>query len=277
MPPVFSDDEISEVEETQQAIESRTKSKPKTPDIKGKGKAIEYNGVDDATDFEAIRGDYAEEVEDEEDEEELEEEELGDDEYIVEKILGHLINEDGELRFKVKWLGFDKKSDQTWEPEENLINTSILGEYYESVGGRAAVLSGEKPKKKRGRVSTSSVAAESSTNGKRRKTAPKSETPSASVTNEDFKPPSGSWEDAVQGIDACEGTGGTIHVYLHWATGNKTRHPLEQVYKRCPQKMLKFYEAHLSFTPATHATEAATNVVLESSKRGRGRPKKKQV
>lgn len=29
--------------------------------------------------------------------------------------------QDGILRFEVKWEGYDKKSDRTWEPEENLL------------------------------------------------------------------------------------------------------------------------------------------------------------
>ena len=35
--------------------------------------------------------------------------------------MDHLIDEaSGELRFEVKWEGYEKKSDRTWEPEENL-------------------------------------------------------------------------------------------------------------------------------------------------------------
>ena len=26
----------------------------------------------------------------------------------------------GTIRYEVKWLGYEKKSDRTWEPEENL-------------------------------------------------------------------------------------------------------------------------------------------------------------
>lgn len=38
-------------------------------------------------------------------------------------------------------------------------------------------------------------------------------------------------------IDACEGNGGAIVVYLTWKGGEKSQHPLHQVYKRCPQKV----------------------------------------
>jgi chromobox protein 1 len=53
----------------------------------------------------------------------------------------------------------------------------------------------------------------------------------------DFKPPTGSWEDAVEKIDTCEREGGTVQIYLTWKGGQKTRHPAEQIYKRCPQKV----------------------------------------
>jgi chromobox protein 1 len=39
----------------------------------------------------------------------------------VEKILNHLVDdEEGTIKYEVKWAGFEKKSDRTWEPEENL-------------------------------------------------------------------------------------------------------------------------------------------------------------
>ena len=51
----------------------------------------------------------------------------------------------------------------------------------------------------------------------------------------DFKPPTGSWEDDVQQIDACEERDGTVSVYLTWKGGQKTQHTRNQVYNRCPQ------------------------------------------
>lgn len=98
--------------------------------------------------------------------------------------------------------------------------------------------------------------------GRKNGTHPASSTPPASAKSAEFKPPSGNWEEEVVGIDACEGTEGNIVVYLTWKGGEKSQHPLHQVYKRCPQKvgltmleeyhanriqMLKFYENHLVF------------------------------
>lgn len=137
----------------------------------------------------------------------------------------------------MKWEGFEKKSDRTWETEENLETADkILAEYLDKVGGKEAILeayaakknkSGEK--KKRGRASTG---VEPNKRGRKANGAAVPVT-----TNIEFKPPSGTWEEDVVMIDACEGTEGKVNVYLTWKSGHKTQHPLAQVYKRCPQKV----------------------------------------
>ncbi len=73
-----------------------------------------------------------------EDEDEGEDDDEGEV-YVVEKILSHMMNQvrtpmavlargrgltgkqDGEPLFEVKWEGYEKKSDRTWEPEEHLM------------------------------------------------------------------------------------------------------------------------------------------------------------
>lgn len=40
--------------------------------------------------------------------------------YTVEKILTHQFNDDGKILFQIKWEGYEKLADRTWEPEENL-------------------------------------------------------------------------------------------------------------------------------------------------------------
>ncbi|KUJ12449.1 uncharacterized protein LY89DRAFT_623618 [Mollisia scopiformis] len=193
--------------------------------------------------------------------EEDEDEEIGEDEYVVEKITSHAIDESGVLRFQVKWEGYDNKEDRTWEPEDNLLETAekMVNEYLASVGGRdqiftqweekKAELAEPKKGKKRGRASSG---VDTPTNGSKRGRKPKYEhpldtTPPASASRAEFQPPTGNWENEVGAIDAFEGTDGKPMVFITWKTGQKSQHPLAQVYKRCPQKMLQFYERHLVF------------------------------
>jgi chromobox protein 1 len=183
--------------------------------------------------------------------------------YVVEKILNHLVDdEDGTIKYEVKWAGFEKKSDRTWEPEENLYNSfttavrfsankfirvtapEVLTAYLSKVGGKEAIIaeweekkgSASEPKgRKRGRSSVGANGGEAPKK-KGRKSHPASSTPPASAKQE-FKPPTGSWEEDVIGIDACEGPKGDVLVYLTWKGQHKTQHPLSQVYKRCPQRV----------------------------------------
>lgn len=234
MPPQISDDEASDISsETEHVAKATTKTEKPSK-------------ATTATKQEALM------VESDHDDEEDEDNEIGEDEYVVEEILSHVIDEDGVLKFEVKWEGFEKKSDRTWEPEENLETAPrMLDDYLASVGGKEAIISAWEEKKsgavkkskKRGRVSTTTEGVNGSKRGK--KAHPATEGLPASA--KEFKPPSGNWEEEVVGIDACEGSEGSIVVYLTWKGGEKTQHPLQQVYKRCPQKMLKFYENHLVF------------------------------
>ncbi|KAI1434242.1 heterochromatin protein one [Xylaria sp. CBS 124048] len=185
-----------------------------------------------------------------------EEEDLDEDEYIVEKILAHVLEANGTLKYKVKWEGYEKKADQTWEEEENLRENAaeVLDEYLESIGGREKIFEEANTalkNKKRGRTAAAAAAAaaaaSTSSNGtKRRRNEdhPASTTPPASVST--WKPPQGSWEDDVETIDAChDEKTGKIIVYLTWKGGQKTQHDTKVIYSRCPQKMLQFYERHV--------------------------------
>ncbi|CAG8978013.1 hypothetical protein HYALB_00000683 [Hymenoscyphus albidus] len=252
MPPQLSDDERSESASSASPPPSRTvpvntatsKTTPK-PRQNGKGKAAsEEDEVSVVEEKEASEG------EDEDDEE------IGEDEYVVEKICNHTIDDEtGELRFEVKWEGYSKKSDRTWEPKENLVTASaILDEYLAKFGGEEALKQIYEDQKtanadskgagrKRGR--SSAGVSNGGPSKKGRKSHPASATPPPAI--KEFKPPTGSWEEDVVGIDACEGTEGDVIVYLTWKGNHKTQHPLSQVYKRCPQRMLKFYEQHLVF------------------------------
>ncbi|KAJ3943463.1 uncharacterized protein N0V96_006388 [Colletotrichum fioriniae] len=135
--------------------------------------------------------------------------------------------------------------------------SEILEEYLKKLGGREALFE-EKTKakttKKRGRPSASSSTPPASSKRGKRNGHPAESTPPVSAKEAKAKAwtlPSGSWEDDVESIDACEDEeSGSIIIYLNWRNGQKTKHPKEVVYKRCPQKMLQFYEKHIRIIKA---------------------------
>ncbi|KLU86575.1 heterochromatin protein one [Magnaporthiopsis poae ATCC 64411] len=174
------------------------------------------------------------------------------DEYVVEKIMSHMIAEDGNPRFEVKWEGFEKKEDRTWEPEENLRGTAdtILDEYLNKIGGvQALYKASEKAtkSKKRGRPSTSgtpSSTKKSRVNGNAAVDSDASESRRPAA----WKPPAGSWEDHIDQVDMTRDVSGDLIVWLTWKNGEKSQHKAQQAYTRAPQKMLKFYESKINFT-----------------------------
>lgn len=69
-----------------------------------------------------------------------------------------------------------------------------------------------------------------------------------------FVLPSGSWEDQVLRVhtvleeddpNALKKGGRTLLGLVEWEGQRKTQHPLHVLRRRCPQKLLDYYEAHL--------------------------------
>ncbi|KAF3937046.1 hypothetical protein ABW19_dt0210562 [Dactylella cylindrospora] len=156
------------------------------------------------------------------------------EEYIVEKIMGHKF-EDGVLKYLVKWQGYEKKSDQTWEPEDTLEDVAALDMYLEERGGRPTQTPGKRGRKSAGAASTPVP----------KKNRIKQEGASTHLKPDEWDPPSGSWEDDILMIETLERSGTELICYVQWVNGRKSQHPAHVVYQRCPQKMLKFYESHL--------------------------------
>lgn len=168
--------------------------------------------------------------------------------YVVEKILDHMIDPEGTPRFLVKWEGYEKKSDQTWEPEETLLEGAqeILKKYYVSIGGKEKVYEDTKKalnSKKRGRKSTASAGGDATpqqTQKRSRKNGSHPRDSEEPLTSRQaaWKPPAGSWEDHIAQLDACEDEEtGKLMVYLTWKNGHKTQHETQVIYQRCPQKV----------------------------------------
>ena len=49
--------------------------------------------------------------------------------YVIEKILDHRINKQGQLEYHIKWKGWSMK-DCTWENQENFIDTAVIDRYF---------------------------------------------------------------------------------------------------------------------------------------------------
>ena len=51
--------------------------------------------------------------------------------YKVDKIIDRRLNSNREIEYLVKWVGYDEK-DNTWEPETNIFDKSIIADYERS-------------------------------------------------------------------------------------------------------------------------------------------------
>ncbi|KAJ9640303.1 hypothetical protein H2201_006927 [Coniosporium apollinis] len=239
MPPAISDDEDSASES-----EIPFKTPAKDEEVEEENGDAEENGADD---------------------------EDAEDTYVVEKIMSHRF-ENGTVMYEIKWLGYEKKADRTWEPESNLEGAQeSLKAYFKQIGGRPQVPSA-KDKKRKISEAASSTPTGSGTTGRGRKKA-KSEEGSGLEAAEDsastkgkakeWQPPKGSWEEEVMQIDTVEEptnpkTGKKERVgYVIWNDGKKTQHPLRVINQKCPQKMLAYYEQHLVFKGADEVGGAA--------------------
>ncbi|EGU84606.1 Chromo shadow domain [Fusarium oxysporum f. sp. vasinfectum] len=123
----------------------------------------------------------------------------------------------------------------------------ILDAYFEKFGGREklfeATETASKTKKRRRATTNGTPSTTSTTKRSRREHPANSATP---ATAKNWSPPAGSWEEEIETIDACEDEGsGKLIVYLIWKNGRKTKHDTDVIYKKCPQKMLRFYERHV--------------------------------
>ncbi|CAG8909618.1 unnamed protein product [Penicillium egyptiacum] len=218
---------------------------------------------------------------DEGDEEEDEEEGL----YVVEDIIHHAWLDDGTLKLFVKWKGYEKIEDHTWEEEDGLLYVYALAElryllrafidkhhregardivtsYYKRIGGRPKKSDQKptpgKPGRKRKSMGDSKPAkpvpgpAANEAKRQRRKSAPKEttkkESPSSKENGIQWLPKGKNWDKDVKEVDTIvrEGDAGLM-AWLEFKNGHKAKLSVQVCYEKCPLKMLKFYESHLVF------------------------------
>ncbi|KAF8540287.1 hypothetical protein BDD12DRAFT_833952 [Trichophaea hybrida] len=177
------------------------------------------------------------------------------DEYTVEAIMDHKFDDANQLYFHVKWQDYPNKKDWTWEPEEHLKGGSddILQQYYESIGGRPVQKSPKGSTRKRGRPSAGGASATPAKSTKKPRTSIAAQSGGSTAMSPEepkeakWKPPAGNWEEAIAAIDTIEKTEQGLVCYVQWENGKKSQHDINVVYKKCPQRMLTFYEQHLVF------------------------------
>lgn len=176
------------------------------------------------------------------DDEELDDEEgEGPDEYVVERILDHKFPPGAaEPFYKIKWEGFAKKADQTWEPQRNLFPAAkqLLAEYHHKIGG-APQPDDKVPKKRKSNPSHKNSNPPEPKRAKR--------VDSGDDDDEGWTPKGVDWDKFVTEVRTIEKDDGTgkLFAYIAWNSGKRSKIGLDMCYKKLPQSMLKFYEAHL--------------------------------
>ncbi|MCJ1463810.1 hypothetical protein MMC07_002419 [Pseudocyphellaria aurata] len=209
----------------------------------------------------------------EEDDEEDDDDENGEV-YVVETILNHHANfEDGLMRYQVKWKGYEKKSERTWETEDNFVGArDILEAYWEKLGGKPTPASAKAVSKKRSRQSGGGsgtpdsmvVKKQRKSGGRTTKDAiakddektPEPPTGFTEVGNDNWtapKPVPNAWDPKVQMVDTIEKDDqGELWAYLVWNEKNddgrfyRSKAKLMTCNKACPQRVcFQTKESHL--------------------------------
>ncbi|WWC71311.1 uncharacterized protein I206_105265 [Kwoniella pini CBS 10737] len=207
--------------------------------------------------------DSHEEVEDDDEEEEDE----GEGEYEVEAIVDHKQkkgNQAGKYEYLVSWKGYGPEHN-TWEPEEHVAHASDVVTRYWSTKPKQDIAPTSQSKK-RGRTSAAASStpvpasqkkAAARTNGSTRKSTKRQDDeddedfPTYEISHVDSTAKYEDvpdWEDTVMSVDTIERSSkNELTIYLTMVGGEKVAVATDLAYKRCPQKVLQFYEKHLKW------------------------------
>lgn len=157
--------------------------------------------------------------------------------YIVEKIMDDRKIR-GKVELNIKWEGYPH-SDNTWEPEEN-IPAGVIANYYkkkkaaEESAIKAKINETKKPKVKREVIKV---------------TEKKTNSPVISL-KKNTQTESYVWEKKEIQILSVqrEKKNSNFYLYAYVDFGTyKKKVPLEEAHKKCPFKLIEFYENNLSF------------------------------
>ncbi|KNB16745.1 hypothetical protein FOXG_14828 [Fusarium oxysporum f. sp. lycopersici 4287] len=164
--------------------------------------------------------------------------------YLVDSIQDHFVDEDGCMYFQVKWQGHESSKEWTWEPQTNLEieDDMLVKEYFESLAKRRKRVRRSVKKQPSPSVATRGIGC--GRRNERHRTVPSGRTAKLA-----WEPPRGSWEHEPFHIDGCEGDNAeTLMIYITWLGGHKTRHKVDVLCKKCPQKMLRYLDQYVSMS-----------------------------
>ncbi|KAH7142341.1 hypothetical protein DER46DRAFT_518293 [Fusarium sp. MPI-SDFR-AT-0072] len=139
----------------------------------------------------------------------------------------------GCMYFQVKWQGHESSKEWTWEPQTNLEieDDMLVKEYFESLAKRRKTV--RRSVKKQPSPSVATCGTERGRRNERHRTVP-----SGRIAKLAWEPPRGSWEHEPFHIDGCGGDSvETLMIYITWLGGHKTRHKMDVLCKKCPQKV----------------------------------------
>ncbi|WVQ95187.1 hypothetical protein IAU59_002281 [Kwoniella sp. CBS 9459] len=227
------------------AAGSTRDSKSKSVDKEGEPEIMEVDGDQPKE----------QEEEDEEDEEE--------GEYEVEALVDHRQKkgaQSGKYEYLVAWKGYGAEHN-TWEPEEHLSHADDQVKEYWDKRPKPSLQNNKKRGRQSGAASSSTPVPASqrnaksarTTNGKRKAANAEDdldddvpEFDDTHVDSSEKYQDVANWEETVQQIDTIERSRkDELTVYMTMIGGERLALPTDVAYKRCPQKILKFYEKHL--------------------------------
>jgi len=195
-----------------------------------------------------------------------------EEEYEIEAIMSANRGKRG-WEYLVSWVGYGPEHN-SWVVESDFGSHDLIDEYWSSKGGKPGKIKPGRPSKAsqtpvtsstRKRRGVSSIEALSdvepdkatSKRAKRNHSAAATDQQAEGIeegldaTYTDSMAPYAdlaNWEDKVKEIVTIERARNTrLVVYMIMVGGEKTAQDTETVYKRCPQKMLHFYENHLKW------------------------------
>ncbi|CAG8546658.1 5021_t:CDS:2, partial [Paraglomus occultum] len=187
-------------------------------------------------------------------------EEDGEDEYEVEAIVDHKKTK-GIMKYYIKWKGYPS-DENTWESADNLNCDDLVQAYWLQSKER-----NNKEKKKKHKYKTKGGSSKRSEtpdrfeekdakrqrirdrtdeNDKTRRNRTK-HTREKSDNDEDED-----WDNQITSVETVtrDEKSNELMVYLRWKNGDTSKHTAKEANRKCPQKMIKFYEQRLTFAPA---------------------------